>query len=364
LKRAALAFLIFTSLAACGASTPAYTRSFAEGERAETAGRFAEASLHYDDAARVAPNARERDHASYAAAKMLLQAGDVAGAAPRLEAIASANPPGEHAVLAYYDLTEFKMRHGREPEAWLALEHMVLAYPASALARRAFHRVIAHKDETEGLKASLAYIDAVGAILATSDLGETIAYEHALHLEQLGDHTAARAAFVAVAEKWPYPFGALRDDSLFRASEIDEALGRFPEAIADLKAMLRDREKASTIGTYQRPRYTPAQWRIAVLYRDRLHDRPHAREAFHFLYADFTTALQRDDALWEEASLWAEDNDKTAACARLSTLNKEFPDSRYVPCAIDDCPAIQRASASHAPKTCHAYLRTHPRDPR
>ncbi len=364
MNRAALAFLICTPLA-CGASAHgAYTQTFAEGERAETAGRFAEASVHYDDAAKAAPNARERDHASYAAAKMLLQAGDLAAAAPRLEAIASATPPGEHAALAYYDLTEFKMRHGREAEAWVALERMVVAYPASALARRALHRVITHKDETEGLKASLAYIDSRSATLGKSDLAETLAYERALHLEQLGDHAAARAAFIAVAEKWPYPLGALRDDSLFHASEIDEALGHFPEAISDLEAMLRDREKASTIGTYQRPRYTPAQWRIAILYRDQLHDRSRAREAFHFLYTDFTTALQRDDALWEEASLWAEDNDKTTACSRLATLTHAFPDSRYVPCAIEDCSAIQRGSGSHAPKTCHAYLRAHPRDPR
>lgn len=360
MKRAALVFLIFTPLA-CAVSRAPYARNFAEGERAETAGRFAEASIHYDGAAKVAPNARERDHASYAAAKMLLQAGDVARAAPRLEAIAAAKPPGEHAVLAYYDLTEFKMAHGQEAEAWIALERMVLTYPASALARRAFHRVISHKDETDGLKASLAYIDSVTAPLAKSDLAETVAYEHALHLEQLGDHPRARTEFIANAEKWPYPFGALRDDSLFRASEIDEALGHYPDAIADLQTMLKDREKASTLGTYQRPRYTPAQWRIAILYRDRLHDRAHAREAFHRLYADFDTALQRDDALWEEASLWAEDNEKSTSCSRLATLSHDFPDSRYVPCAIEDCPAIQRGSASHAPKTCHAYLRTHPR---
>ena len=98
MKRAALAFVLIVTSLACGASTPAYTRSFAEGERAETAGRFAEAARHYDGAAQAAPNARERDHASYAAAKMLLQAGDLAAAAPRLEAIASAKPQGEHAA--------------------------------------------------------------------------------------------------------------------------------------------------------------------------------------------------------------------------------------------------------------------------
>jgi hypothetical protein len=43
-------------------------------------------------------------------------------------------------------------------------------------------------------------------------------------------------------------------------------------------------------------------------------------------------------------------------CDRLDTLASDFPDSRYVPCAIEKCPSIKRSSKSKAPKTCHAYL--------
>jgi hypothetical protein len=96
--------------------------------------------------------------------------------------------------------------------------------------------------------------------------------------------------------------------------------------------------------------------RIATLYRDRLHDRERAKDAFHRLYCDFTTSNLRDDALWEEASLWREEGDTGTACKRLATLVHDFPDSRYVPCAPKGCPRIARPEKSRAPTTCHAYL--------
>ena len=355
--RHALLVALFALLGCGRPKAAAYAQAFAEGERAETAGRFRDASERYDHAAAVAPNAREREHASYVAAKMLLQSGDAARAAPRLSAIAAATPPGEHAALAYFDLASYLIARGDATIGWAEMEAMPSRFPTSALARRALHRVLAHKDETLGAKASLAYLDGVRASLQTSDLEETAAYERAVRLEVMESHDAARAAFIALAEKWPCPFGALRDDALFHASEIDESSGRYAAAVADLEELLADREKASTMGTYQRPRYTPAQWRMAVLFRDRLGDRARAREAFHRLYSDFDTSLLRDDALWEEAALFRDDGNANAGCARLSTLTHEFPDSRYVPCAEETCPSIKRLEKSHAPKTCHAYLR-------
>ena len=63
-----------------------------------------------------------------------------------------------------------------------------------------------------------------------------------------------------------------------------------------------------------------------------------------------------DDALWREAELWRKDGDQATMCDRLATLASDFPDSRYVPCAIERCPSIRRDAKSKAPKTCHAYL--------
>jgi hypothetical protein len=100
--------------------------------------------------------------------------------------------------------------------------------------------------------------------------------------------------------------------------------------------------------------------RIGALYRDRLHDRPKAREAFHRLYAEFEHSTARDDALWLEASLWRDDGNAHASCDRLALLVREFPDSRYVPCATKELCGIVRPEKSRAPKECHPYILVSP----
>jgi tetratricopeptide (TPR) repeat protein len=171
-----------------------------------------------------------------------------------------------------------------------------------------------------------------------------------------GDHAGAAKDYVACADKYPYPFGSLWDDALYRASEMEEKLGRYPEAIAPLERMLKEREEAHTLGSYERPRYTPALMRIAQLRSERLGDRDGARAAYHRLYAEHTHSPMRDDALWREAGLWRLDGRDDKACDRLQTLASDFPDSRYVPCAVAQCPGVRRPEKSKAPATCHAYI--------
>jgi hypothetical protein len=168
-----------------------------------------------------------------------------------------------------------------------------------------------------------------------------------------------------LANRWPYPHGALFDDALYHASEEDERLGRYPDAIADLQTLLAEREVVgpfvafrpnNMFGSYQRPRMTPAQFRVAYLYAMKLGDRASARSALHAVYSDFKTSDRRGEALWLEAELWRDDADTATSCNRLSTLVSDFPDSRYVPCARDVCPSIAQPEKSGAPKACHAYL--------
>jgi outer membrane protein assembly factor BamD (BamD/ComL family) len=137
---------------------------------------------------------------------------------------------------------------------------------------------------------------------------------------------------------------------------MEEKLGHDREAIAILERLLAQREKSTMMGSYERPRYVPALLRIVKIYEAKLNDRAKAREALHRLYSDFQTSTLRDDALWREAELWRKDGDASTACSRLSTLASDFPDSKYVPCAIERCPSISRPSKSKAPKTCHGYL--------
>jgi TolA-binding protein len=341
---------------ACGGKQvdAAWPQAFSEAERAQTAGRFAEAAERYDAAAKRAPNARERAHAEWLAGKMMASAGDVRGASARFEQIANAAPSGEHAPRALYDLGSLRIDNGNEA-GWNDLERVAVTWPKEGIANRALQRVCAHKDQTDK-RGTVAWLASIAPKVANTELEESVEYQQAVRLHALGDLDAAHAKFMSIVERFPYPHGRTWDDSLFHASEIDEAKHDYTEAIAHLEAMLKEREVASLMGSYQRPRFTPALLRIATLYRDRLHDNEHARKAFHRLYADFTTSTMRDDALWQEARLWKADGDASEACSRLSTLVSDFPDSRYVPCAIAQCTGVTRPGKSKAPKTCHPYL--------
>jgi tetratricopeptide (TPR) repeat protein len=342
-------------LAACRSGPdPNYARAFHEAERAQTAGRFLDAAQAFDAAATKAPNPRERAHAEYMAAKMYQRAGDNAEVGKRLSRMATET--NEHAAKAAYDLALLRIQSGSEADGYRDLEAFLQRFSSSGLAPVALRHVAQHRDETEGKKATLAWLDALGPRLAPTELAETIAYQAARRADEMGDAEGAHARYLAIADRFPYPVGNTFDDSLFRASEIDEARGKPKEAIDHLERLLAERETASMLGTYQRPRYTPALLRVAELYRDRLGDRAKAREAFHRLYTDFTTSPFRDDALWQESELFRLDGDNGAACSRLSTLVSDFPDSRYVPCAAEKCDKVARPEKSKAPKTCHSYL--------
>ncbi len=332
-----------------------YVRAFAAGEAAESAGRFAEASARYDEAAGGANVPRDRDHARYLAARALERSGNFADAAARLREIAFASPPLEDSAEAANAIADMEISHG-DDAGWSALRDVATRFPSDGVSRRALRRYVAHEDDVHGARASLDELTRLTPALDRTEIGETVAYEIALHEAALGEDARARDAFLALAARWPYPHGAFWDDALFRASVLDEKLGRIDAAVADLERMLAERESSFFTGTYERPRYEPAMVRLCALTRDALHDRPQARACFDRLYKTFTTSELRDDALWEESRLSREDGDTNGACAQLTTLAGEFPDSRYVPCAAAECPTIARPSKSGAPAECHAYI--------
>lgn len=335
----------------------AYEKSLAEARRAHHAGRFAAAAERYDDAAKNAKVPRDAVFARYEAALARARAGDAARASQELRAIAEARPPNAYSAEAAFKAAD--LAYKSDPAAGvIELEAMALRFPKSGVAKVALTRVLRVDDE-RGAADALARLERLAPRTDGTPLEEDVAYERAKRLAALGRTQAALEAFVVVANKWPYPHGAYFDDALFRASECEEKLGRPQEAIAHLERMLSYRETSNMIGSYQRPRYTPAMLRIADLY-EKQGDRARARDALHRLYTDFKTSPSRDDALWREADLWRKDGDGASACSRLSTLADDFPDSRYVPCAVERCPGIKRPKKSKAPLTCHAYLTREP----
>jgi tetratricopeptide (TPR) repeat protein len=284
------------------------------------------------------------------------RAGDLAAARERYDALRRLTPPAEDSAAAAYKEASAELRAGDEARGWEEMNAMLLAFPNDGLAKTALHRILSHVDETAGPAASLDFLRRVEPTLASTERAEEVSYETARRLATLGRLAEARDAFVRTAARWRYPDGALWDDSLYRAAEIDRTLGRPDAAIADLDAMLSQQETAILNGSAIRPRYPEAAMLAARIYRDDLHDAARARERFHAAFKRFPDWAERDQALWAEAELWRADGRADEACRTLRVLVSAVPDSRYVPCATVHCAEIARPAGSHSPAACHAYI--------
>jgi tetratricopeptide (TPR) repeat protein len=349
-----LAALALASGACEPAYGEAYVLAFAEASRAEGAGRLAEAVRAYDKAGEVAVRARDRDEARWDAAETVAREGHIEDARRRFAAIAG-DPRSEHEAEAAYRIALLEIESGDAEQGWSDLDEVARRYPSHGVAHIAVRHLVDHADE-QGPQASLDELRSLEHALDPTELAPLVAFLIARHLEAIGDDVAALSAYRRIADRWPYPFGAFFDDALWYASFVDDKLGHPQAAIDDLERLLRERETTFIVGSYERARYAPALMRVGELYRDRLHDDAKARAAFHRLYSEFANSTMRDDALWQEAALWHQDGDVRTACERLGTLVKTFPDSRYVPCAIQQCVDLRRPSASVAPTECRAYL--------
>lgn len=344
-------------LAACAPSYgSAYDTAYAGAERAESAGRLVEAVQAYDRAATLAKRRGDADQARWAAADVLVREDRVGEAVARLDAMA-ADATSDRQAEAAYRAADLRIGHGDADRGWHDMESLVRRFPDHGVAHAAIRRLVARADEGPGgTKAGLDELGKLEHDVGRRGLAELIAFLSAEHLQTLGDDQGAHDAYVRIADRWPYPYGAFFDDALWRASLLDEKLGNDQAAAGDLERMLVQRETTTLLGSYERKHYVPAMLRLGELYRDRLHDHAKARATFHRLYTDFVHSSRRDDALWLEASLWKEDGDAATACSRLATLVRDFPDSRYVPCASQQCPDIERPRESGAPKACRAYI--------
>ncbi len=358
----ALPLSAMLACAGCGPSlgTP-YDTAYAAAARAESAGRLAEALDAYDRAVTLGERKGDADQARWAAIDVLEREARVADAVARLDAMARDGASVRQGQAAYR-AAALRIDHGDADRGWRDMEQVPRKYPAGGVGHVAVRRLVAHADE-QGPRAGLDELTALERDLGKTELAELVAYLAADHLETLGDAQAARDAYADMADRWPYPQGAFFDGALWKASLLDEQLGRPRAAVSDLEKMVAARETTSLTGSYERKHYVPAMLRMGALYRDELGDHEKARATFHRLYTDFVHSTMRDDALWLEAALWRQDGEARTACDRLATLVREFPDSRYVPCATAQCEGLGRPKQSQAPRECHPYLERPGREP-
>jgi len=325
----------------------------AEGDRAWSAGRFEEAAAKYRQAAEAADRAQHREDFFYLEAASLWRAGKFTSAQQRLEALEKLNPTGRRAARSAFDAAQIEVAHGDAAKGWAMHEAALRRHASGLMARRELSRYVVHLDEQQGQTAALAWLRSNLSWLKNKETDETATYMIAEHLEKLGNLTEARDTFVQCARTYPYPDGSLHDDSLYRASLLDEKLGEPKLAVEHLRELLSKREPAWGNGSYERPRYSPSQLRIATLYRDAIKDRAQARKEFRKLFTDHPTSILRDDALWQEARIAKQDGDQDGACDAVNLLLRKLPDSRYSPCAQLLCPS---APPPDKGRTCRSYI--------
>ena len=355
MKAVAGAAALLALLALSGGCAPvrgdAYLAAFAGAERAFHAGRFTEAAAAWDDAAARALRVKDRDEALFLEARAYERAERWSEARRTYERLVAGSPRGPRTVRAEFEIAELDIHHGDAARGWKALEDTARQSPEHGLSRPAIRRLLQHAQDEGGDAAALAWLDTRGVAFRGTELDDVIAYERGRTLERLGRKQEAHDAFLATAREHPYPSGGLTDDAYWHAALIDEELGRYDEAIAHLRELLSFREPSGAWGSYERPRYSEAQLKIALIYRDDLHDRAAARRELEKLYALHPTTIKRDDAVWAEARLALDDGDKDTACKLARRLLDEFPESRYAPCAHEVCP-----SAPAGRRDCADYI--------
>jgi TolA-binding protein len=344
------ALVLLAVLAGCAATLPpAYVHARDTAESDYARGHFSDAAKSWLEAARTAATARDRSDARYRAATSYQRAGQLEQARELYTLLASGK--SDRAARSAFTLADLRIASGDESSGYAELEAAIRKYPSSGVANLALTRYLAFLASKGGDHAVLEYVTQPPAELAVGELAEQLLYERARHLDALGATKEASETYVELADRYPYPHGAYWDDALLRGADCAERLHDPARAIELLDRMLAARELSHMSGSYERPHFADAAFRVAELYRDELKDPEAARRAFHAVFVDYPSSTLRDDALWQEALL-ARNAGGAAACAPLSLLVAQLPDSRFAPCAHEICTTLRPMAA----RECRDYI--------
>ncbi|HTM43616.1 MAG TPA: tetratricopeptide repeat protein [Polyangiaceae bacterium] len=349
-------------LIGCASSAPTvFEKDSAAAERAYSSGRYHEAAAHWHDAAAAAPKKSAARKALQHEAESHQRAGDWQSARAVLLDLSTGSDG--IAARASYDLALLELQQGNPEAAQQRLRQLITRYTSAPIAGIALKHYLELIEQYSGAQehsdaqAALDEIERLQPTLQNTKLDEQLSYESATRLLALGQNIAALTAFLSMTERHPYPKGAYWDDGLWHAALIEEQAGHPQRAIEHLRRMLKSQETSDFVGSYERPRYAQAQFHIAELYRDALHDPQMALKEFEHVWKAHPKSRLVDDALWQSALLKRALNDNAGVCAVMATLQKTVPQSRYVPCAPLLCSAL-RSDPKADPKApaCAPYI--------
>lgn len=337
------------ALAACrGAETP-YDARAKLARAAYERGEYEAAAQYWQEARAVSESTRDRDEATYRAAHSLLRAGHT-DAGERLLSELRATERGGRGARASFDLALREIQSGDPARGHEQLRRALLAHPDHGVARDALRRRRAYLVQTAGSEAAERDLADLGVALAGSELESTAWFERAKLLEAREQLELALAAYIDVADRFPYPSGAYWNDATLAAARLEARLERRGAARERLERMLEQREHSALTGSYERG-YDRAQYLLAELVLDEGRWRE-ARELWIGLPASFPESLLCDDALWAAALLSARNQDPARACDLARRILADEPDSRYAACTGLVC-----EEPPHRTDACADYVR-------
>ncbi|MFO0617407.1 MAG: tetratricopeptide repeat protein [Polyangiaceae bacterium] len=356
--RARLALVLGVALGCGCAPTYAngYQEALARGLAAKNAGRYEEAIAALEEAANLGERYKDRDEARYVEGTLYEKMGKWEEASATYARVATESGGRYQGVRSEFARAEVEQQHIDKERGDALMIEAVRRNPSSGLSRHAVRRMVGPIEKDQGPDAAIQFLHRFTDVAKGTDLDEELLYEEGLILFRAGKHAEARDLFIASARNHPYPLGALTDDALYQAALCAEVLGDYDQAIALLVELLGPMESAYAGSSYERPRFPEAQYKIAMLYLTRKHDRARAKKELRKMLTDHNASRFVDDALWLEGRLELKDGETAAACDSMDELlglsrDDGRPPSRFTRCLQLLCPSMPAGD-----KPCADYI--------
>lgn len=352
--RVRLSLVAVLTLCACASQPSAFKSQWATAQQRYDAGRFEDAAQRWQAASEIAASRKDRDEARFRSAGALLRAGRQEEAEAVFRDLAAQDPPGHRSARGLYELSRLARRSGDRQRELQLLGDCVARFPTASIAPAAVRNLDLAAREMGGPSRAAAELGRLLGKVPKGKIDEALRFARARALLEQGRDDQARQELIGVVEAYPYPLGASWDDALWQLALLDEKRGNVEGAIGWLERMLSQREQSKIAGSYERPKFAHARYKIAELLWNSSNDPAAASREFERVQTDHATHRLADDGLWQAARAAHAAGDVNRACALVERLEQLSPTepSRYVGCGHLVCP-----NPTTAERECRDYVR-------
>jgi tetratricopeptide (TPR) repeat protein len=354
-SRSAL-FVALAALAVAACMTPKPPRELVQAQRLEHAGDDAAALPAYERAITSCTSVEDpllrqtacgQAYSGRAATLARLGKPDDALAAWLDMARALATLAPEDAARALQEAAVLELERSHDKAAYDLFWRVIVEHPEAAAADDAL-RVVVRDGRTRNARELDGVLASLYERQKDSELADNLLADRAdLAEHELAQPRAALVLWDQIATRWPK--GPFYDDARWNGARLARAGGDPKGALTRLHQLLATKEEAFMIGSYHSVFLDDAELEAGRILRDDLNDPRAALVEFDRLEnKDYKDSVLRDDALFEAAMTHAALGEKDAACARLASLRKHFPDSKFLlepPPALAGCPAATAPAA-------------------